>query len=80
MPLVSLAMKLGPALCCGNSVVIKPAEHTPLTALYIASLAKVAGFPAGVINVVLGGAEPGSAIANHKDVDKVSFTGTKKVF
>lgn len=79
MPLVTLAMKLGPALCCGNTVIIKPSELTPLTALFIASLAKDAGFPAGVINVVTGMGETGAAIAEHEDIDMVSFTGSAKI-
>uniref|UniRef100_H2YMW5 Aldehyde dehydrogenase domain-containing protein n=1 Tax=Ciona savignyi TaxID=51511 RepID=H2YMW5_CIOSA len=76
VPLISLCMKIGPALCCGNTVVIKPNEQTPLTALYVASLAKEAGFPEGVFNVVPGGAEAGAAIAAHASVNKVSFTGS----
>lgn len=79
MPLISLAMKLGPALCCGNTIVVKPCEETPLTALYIASLFKEAGFPSGVFNVVTGGPSAGEAIAGHCDVSKVSFTGSVQV-
>jgi len=79
MPLISLAMKLGPSMCCGNTVIVKPDEHTPLTALYIASLAKEAGFPPGVLNVVTGGPEAGAAIVEHEEVNKVSFTGSIEV-
>ena len=72
-------MKLAPALCAGNTVVVKPDQRTPLTALYIASLAKEAGFPPGVLNVVTGGQKAGSAIVEHENVHKVSFTGSTQV-
>ncbi|KAL2752861.1 hypothetical protein ACRALDRAFT_1036467 [Sodiomyces alcalophilus JCM 7366] len=76
----SLAMagwKLGPALAAGNTVVLKPAEQTPLSALYVARLAAEAGFPPGVVNVLNGrGAEAGAALAAHADVDKLAFTGS----
>ncbi|XP_074064422.1 aldehyde dehydrogenase 1A1-like [Macrotis lagotis] len=79
-PLVSLVWKIGPALCCGNTVVVKPAEQTPLTTLHIASLIKEAGFPPGVVNIVPGyGPTAGAAISSHMDVDKVSFTGSTEV-
>ena len=75
-----LAWKFGPALACGNTVVLKPAEQTPLTALAIAALAREAGFPAGVINVVPGyGHTAGNAIAYHMDVNKIAFTGSTAV-
>jgi aldehyde dehydrogenase (NAD+) len=75
-PLLMLAWKWGPALACGNTVVLKPAEQTPLTALRIAELAHEAGFPAGVINVVNGmGETTGAALVAHPDVDKIAFTG-----
>ena len=75
------AWKLGPALATGNTVVMKPAEQTPLTALYVADLIKEAGFPAGVVNIVPGyGPTAGAAIASHKDVDKVAFTGSTEVY
>ena len=80
MPLIILAMKVAPALCCGNTIVVKPDEQTPLTALYLASLAKEAGFPPGVFNVVTGGPDAGAAIVAHEDVHKVSFTGSLEVF
>ncbi|XP_074060754.1 aldehyde dehydrogenase 1A1-like [Macrotis lagotis] len=79
-PLVMLTWKIGPALCCGNTVVVKPAEQTPLTALYVASLIKEAGFPPGVVNIVPGyGPTAGAAISSHMDVDKVAFTGSTEV-
>ncbi|KAG1653435.1 Aldehyde dehydrogenase, mitochondrial [Nymphon striatum] len=79
-PLLMLAWKLGPALATGNTVVMKVAEQTPLTALYIANLVKEAGFPAGVVNIIPGyGPTAGAAIANHMDVDKVAFTGSTEV-
>lgn len=79
-PLLMQAWKLGPALAMGNTVVMKPAEQTPLTALYIAQLAAEAGFPPGVINIVPGfGPTAGAAIAEHMDVDKVAFTGSTEI-
>uniref|UniRef100_A0A4W3ISR2 Aldehyde dehydrogenase 1 family member A1 n=1 Tax=Callorhinchus milii TaxID=7868 RepID=A0A4W3ISR2_CALMI len=79
-PLLMFTWKLAPALCCGNTVVIKPAEQTPLTALYMGSLIKEAGFPPGVVNIVPGyGTTAGAAIANHMDIEKVAFTGSTEV-
>lgn len=79
-PLLMQAWKLGPALAMGNTVVMKPAEQTPLTALYIAQLAAEAGYPPGVLNVVPGmGPTAGAAIAEHMDVDKVAFTGSTEI-
>ncbi|XP_012685831.2 retinal dehydrogenase 1 isoform X2 [Clupea harengus] len=79
-PLMMFAWKIGPALCCGNTVVIKPAEQTPLTALHMAKLIKEAGFPPGVVNVVPGyGPTAGHAIAYHSDINKVAFTGSTQV-
>ena len=79
-PLLMQAWKLGPALAAGCTVVLKPAEQTPLTALRVAELAQEAGIPDGVINVVPGyGPTAGAAIALHKDVDKVAFTGSGEV-
>jgi aldehyde dehydrogenase (NAD+) len=75
-PLLMLAWKWGPALACGNTIVLKPAEQTPLTALRMAELAQQAGFPAGVINVVNGpGETTGAALVAHPGVDKIAFTG-----
>lgn len=76
-PLEMAAWKLGPALACGNTVVLKAAEQTPLSILYMASLFKEAGFPPGVINIINGhGREAGKALASHLDVDKIAFTGS----
>ncbi len=75
-PLLMQAWKWGPALACGNTLVLKPAEQTPLTALRIAALAQEVGFPDGVINVVPGyGPTAGAALSSHLDVDKIAFTG-----
>ncbi|HXD89273.1 MAG TPA: aldehyde dehydrogenase family protein [Urbifossiella sp.] len=75
-PLLMQAWKWGPALACGNTVVLKPAEQTPLTALRVAQLAQEVGFPNGVINVVPGyGPTAGAALSGHMDVDKIAFTG-----
>ncbi|XP_017334537.1 aldehyde dehydrogenase family 1 member A3 [Ictalurus punctatus] len=79
-PLLMFMWKLAPALCCGNTVVIKPAEETPLTALHVGALIKEAGFPPGVVNIVPGfGPTAGAAIANHMGIDKVAFTGSTEV-
>lgn len=76
-PLVMAAWKLGPALATGNTVVLKPAEQTPLSILYVADLVRQAGFPPGVINVVNGfGREAGSALASHPGINKIAFTGS----
>jgi aldehyde dehydrogenase (NAD+) len=75
-PLLMQAWKWGPALACGNTIVLKPAEQTPLTALRVAALAQEVGFPDGVVNVVPGyGPTAGAALSGHMDVDKVAFTG-----
>merc|ERR1712002_1265395 len=79
-PLLMQAWKLGPALATGNTVVMKLAEQTPLTGLYIADLVREAGFPAGVVNIIPGyGPTAGAAISEHMDVDKVAFTGSTEV-
>jgi len=79
-PLLMQAWKLAPALAAGNTIVMKPAEQTPLTALYVAQLIKEAGFPSGVVNVVPGyGPTAGAAISGHMDIDKVAFTGSTEV-
>jgi len=76
-PIMMLAWKFGPALACGNTIVLKPAEQTPLSALLVAEIAKEAGFPAGVINVVNGvGARTGAILSSHMDVNKIAFTGS----
>jgi aldehyde dehydrogenase (NAD+) len=79
-PLLMAAWKLGAALACGNTVVLKPAEQTPLTALRLGELIQEAGFPDGVVNIVTGyGETAGAALARHMDVDKVAFTGSTEV-
>jgi acyl-CoA reductase-like NAD-dependent aldehyde dehydrogenase len=78
-PLVIASWKLAPALACGNTVVHKPAEEAPLSALRLGELALEAGIPPGVLNVVTGAGETGAALAGHDDVDKVSFTGSTEV-
>ncbi|GKV11793.1 hypothetical protein SLEP1_g23014 [Rubroshorea leprosula] len=79
-PSPTLFIKLGPALAAGCTVVVKPAEQTPLSSLYYAHLAKLAGIPDGVLNVVTGfGETAGAAITSHMDIDKVSFTGSTEV-
>ena len=79
-PLLMQAWKLAPALATGNTVVMKPAEQTPLTALRVGELLMDAGFPDGVVNILPGyGPTAGAAIANHMDVDKVAFTGSTEV-
>jgi aldehyde dehydrogenase (NAD+) len=79
-PMLMLAWKLAPALATGNTVVMKPAEQTPLSALRIAELIVEAGFPEGVVNMLAGyGPTAGAAIARHMDVDKVAFTGSTEV-
>ncbi|XP_073130081.1 benzaldehyde dehydrogenase, mitochondrial isoform X2 [Henckelia pumila] len=76
-PLLMFAWKVGPALACGNTVVLKTAEQTPLSALLVAKLFHEAGLPDGVLNIVSGfGATAGAALAGHMDVDKVAFTGS----
>jgi aldehyde dehydrogenase (NAD+) len=79
-PLLMYGMKLGPALSMGNTVVLKPAEQTPLTALRVGELIIEAGFPPGVVNILPGyGPTAGAAIANHMGIDKVAFTGSTEV-
>jgi phenylacetaldehyde dehydrogenase len=78
-PLLMAAWKLGAALACGNTVVLKPAEQTPLSALLLARLVCDVGFPDGVVNVVTGFGDAGAALANHEQVDKVAFTGSTEV-
>lgn len=78
-PLLMAAWKLAPALACGNTVVLKPAEFTPLTALKLAELVQEAEFPAGVVNILTGGATAGRAIVNHPGISKIAFTGSTEV-
>ncbi len=78
-PLLMLAWKIAPALATGNTVVLKPAETTPLTALLFAEVCQQAGLPAGVVNIVTGDGATGSALVNHPDIDKIAFTGSTGV-
>ena len=78
-PLLMLAWKIAPALAAGNSVILKPAEFTPLSALYFTSLLEEINFPKGVINIITGNGETGSYLVNHPDVAKIAFTGSTEV-
>ncbi|MSX18119.1 MAG: aldehyde dehydrogenase family protein, partial [Actinobacteria bacterium] len=78
-PLLMLAWKIAPALAAGNTVVLKPAETTPLTALLFAEICQQADLPAGVVNIVTGAGETGRALVNHPDINKVAFTGSTEV-
>jgi len=78
-PLLMAAWKLAPALACGNTVVLKPAETTPLTALLLAEVIRDVDLPPGVVNIVTGAGETGSAIVEHPEVDKLAFTGSTEV-
>jgi aldehyde dehydrogenase (NAD+) len=78
-PLMMLAWKIAPALACGNTVVLKPAETTPLTALVFAEICQQAGLPAGVVNIVTGAGDTGKTLVGHDGVDKVAFTGSTEV-
>jgi aldehyde dehydrogenase (NAD+) len=78
-PLLLASWKLGPALACGNTLVLKPAEQTPLTTLKLGELVIEAGFRAGVINILTGGPETGKAIVAHAGIDKIAFTGSTAV-
>ncbi|MEM7012806.1 MAG: aldehyde dehydrogenase family protein, partial [Verrucomicrobiota bacterium] len=78
-PLLMMAWKIAPALACGNTVVIKPAETTSITALHMAEIFRDAGLPDGVVNVVTGAGDVGEQIVNHDGVDKIAFTGSTGV-
>ncbi len=78
-PLLMAAWKIAPALACGNTVVIKPAETTSITLLHLARIFQDAGLPEGVVNIVTGAGEVGAAVVNHPDIDKVAFTGSTEV-
>jgi len=78
-PLLMLAWKIAPALACGNTVVLKPAETTPLTALLFAEICEQAELPAGVVNIITGAGATGAALVRHHDVNKVAFTGSTEV-
>ena len=75
-PLLMATWKMAPALAAGCTVVLKPAEQTPLTAMMLGELINKAGFPAGTINIVTGAGETGSLVSTHKGINKVSFTGS----
>jgi aldehyde dehydrogenase (NAD+) len=78
-PLLMAAWKIAPALACGNTVVLKPAETTSVTAIHLAEIFNEAGLPPGVVNIVTGAGEIGAAVVGHPDVDKVAFTGSTEV-
>jgi aldehyde dehydrogenase (NAD+) len=78
-PLLMLAWKIAPALAAGNTVVLKPAEFTPLTALAFAEICDEVGLPAGVVNIITGDGATGEALVKHPDVDKIAFTGSTEV-
>ena len=78
-PLLMAAWKIAPALACGNTVVLKPAETTPLTALKLAEIIQESGLPDGVVNIITGFGETGAAIVNHPGIDKIAFTGSTDV-
>ena len=73
------AWKIAPALATGNTIVLKPAETTPLTALKLAEIFQEAGLPKGVVNIVTGAGATGAAIVNHPGIDKIAFTGSTEV-
>ena len=78
-PLLMVAWKVAPALACGNTVVLKPAETTPLSALLFAEICQEAGLPDGVFNCITGAGSTGAALVRHPDLDKVAFTGSTDV-
>ena len=78
-PLLMAAWKIAPALACGNTVVLKPAETTPLTALKLAEVVRDANLPPGVVNIITGAGDTGAAIVEHPDIDKIAFTGSTEV-
>jgi aldehyde dehydrogenase (NAD+) len=78
-PILMAAWKLAPALACGNTVVLKPAETTSVTAMHLAEIIADAGLPEGVVNIVTGAGDTGAALVNHPDIDKIAFTGSTDV-
>lgn len=78
-PLLMAAWKIAPALACGNTVVLKPAETTSITALHLAQILQEAGLPEGVVNIITGAGETGAALVNHPGINKVAFTGSTEV-
>ena len=79
-PLLMAAWKIAPAIACGNTVVLKPAESTSLTALKLAELIQDSGLPKGVVNIVTGDGKTVSTIVNHQDINKIAFTGSTYVW
>src|SRR6202795_3676144 len=78
-PLLMLAWKIAPAIALGNTVILKPAEFTPLTAILFAEICEMAGLPKGVVNIVTGDGATGELIVKHRDIDKIAFTGSTQV-
>src|SRR6202008_276063 len=78
-PLLMAAWKIAPALACGNTVVLKPAETTSITAMRLAQIFQEAGLPEGVVNIITGAGETGAAIVEHPHLDKIAFTGSTEV-
>ena len=78
-PLLMLSWKIAPAIAAGNTVVLKPAEFTSLSALYFAELCQKAGIPKGVINIITGDGSTGELITNHPEIKKIAFTGSTEV-
>ena len=78
-PLLMLSWKIAPAIACGNTVVLKPAEFTSLTALFFAELCQKANIPKGVINIIIGDGSTGQHLVNHQLIDKIAFTGSTEV-
>ena len=78
-PLLMAAWKIAPALACGNTVVLKPAETTPLTALHLARLLQEIELPDGVVNILTGAGDTGAAVAAHPGMNKIAFTGSTEV-
>src|SRR5208282_3533571 len=78
-PLLMAAWKIAPAMATGNTVILKPAETTPLTAMKLAEVIRDADLPPGVVNIITGAGETGAAIVNHPDIDKIAFTGSTEV-
>src|SRR5205085_8961462 len=78
-PLLMASWKIAPALACGCTVVLKPAETTPLTAMKLAEIIQDCDLPPGVVNIITGAGETGAAIVNHPDIDKIAFTGSTEV-
>src|SRR5207245_4255394 len=78
-PLLMAAWKIAPALACGNTVVLKPAETTSITALRLAEICREAELPDGVVNIITGAGQTGVALVNHPDLDKIAFTGSTEV-